>query len=118
MIRRTTKNRVREYVIAAILSLVIIWLLSLVWSIARKEEIARRTVGETKAELELLKEREEILRGNLAELSTDRGREDVLRKNFGVARPGEEVIIVVPPKEPPQPPPMPWWKRALNFIGL
>ena len=118
MIRRTTRNRLREYVIASVLSLVIIWLLSLIWSIARKEEIARRTVNETQAELALMEEREKVLKGNLAELETERGQEATLRQTFGVAKPGEEVIIVVPPKELPPPPPLPWWQKVLNFIGL
>jgi cell division protein FtsB len=108
----------REYVIAALLALVIIWLLSLIWSIARKEEIARKTVNETQAELALLEEREKILQANLAELATDRGQEATLRQTFGVAKPGEEVIIVVPPKELPPPPELPWWQKVLNFIGL
>lgn len=108
----------REYVIAALLALVIVWLLSLIFSIARKEEIARKTVAETRAELTQLKDRETTLQGNLDELSTDRGQEASLRQTFGVARPGEEVIIVVPKKELPPPPPVPWWARVLSWFGL
>lgn len=118
MIRRPTRNRLREYAVAAVLSLIIIWLLSLIWSIARKEEIARRTVNETRAELALMEERKNILRGNLAELETERGQEATLRQTFGVAKPGEEVIIVVPSKELPPPPPLSWWQKALDFIGF
>jgi cell division protein FtsB len=108
----------REYAIAAILALIIIWLLSLIFGIARKEEIARSAVGETRAELELLRERETILEANLAELATDRGQEATLRQAFGVAKPGEEVIIVVPEKQMVPPPTLPWWRKALNLIGL
>lgn len=118
MIRRTKKDRLREYVIAALLALIIIWLLSLIWSIARKEEIARGTVKETQAELSQTKEREAVLEANLAELNTDRGQEASLRQTFGVAKPGEEVIIVVPEKEVSAPPELPWWRKVLNFIGL
>ena len=116
--RRTTRNRVREYAVAALLVLVIIWLLSLIWSIARKEEIARSTVKETQAELEQIREREEILEANLAELNTDRGQEASLRQTFGVAKPGEEVIIVVPKKELVPPPPVSWWQKVLSFFWL
>ena len=118
MVRRPTRNRLREYALAALLALVIVWLISLIWSIGRKEEIARTTVNETQAELALLEEREKTLKENLTELSTERGHEASLRQTFGVAKPGEEVIIVVPEKDPPLPPPMPWWKRALNFFGI
>lgn len=118
MIRRTRKDRLREYVVAGILSLVILWLLSLIFNIARKEEIARHTVRETQAELSTLEERQATLEGNIKELDTERGQEATLRQDFGVAKPGEEVIIVVPEKEQPSPPPLPWWRRALNYIGL
>ncbi|MEA2701397.1 MAG: hypothetical protein QOE22_106 [Candidatus Parcubacteria bacterium] len=118
MIRRTAKNRAREYATAVVLALLIIWLLSLIWNIARKEEIARGTVRETQAELAQTKEREAILESNLAELGTDRGQEASLRQTFGVAKPGEEVIIVVPEKEVAAPPELPWWRKALDFIGL
>ena len=108
----------REYAIAALLSVVIIWLLSLVFGIARKEEIARRTVRETEAEFAQLKEREATLRGNLEELSTDRGQEATLRQTFGVAKPGEDVIIVVPEKHLAPPPSLPWWQKVLNWFGI
>ena len=108
----------REYIIAALLALVIIWLLSRIWSIARKEEIARQIVNETETELASLKEREEVLKGNIAELSTERGQEASLRQTFGVARPGEEVIIVVPEKNLPPPPELPWWQKVLGFFGI
>ena len=118
MIRRTTRSRLREYVVAAVLALVIVWLLSLIWSIARKEEIARSTVQETRAELAQIKEREATLEANLAELATERGREACLRQTFGVAKPGEEVIIVVPEKEIPPPPSVHWWQRVLHWFGI
>lgn len=118
MIRRTAKSRLREYFIAALLTLVIIWLTSLIWGIARKEEIARKTVQETQAELALLEERRKTLESNLAELSTERGQEANLRQTFGVARPGEEVIIVVPEEELPSPPELPWWRKVLNWFDF
>lgn len=117
-VRRTSRNRVREYVIAAALALLIVWLVSLIFGIVRKEELARKTVAETKLELAELEEREATLQANLAELATDRGQEASLRQTFGVARPGEEVIIVVPEKQLPPPPPVTWWARVLHFFGL
>ncbi len=118
MPRRPSKKRMGEYVIAGLLSLAIVWLLWLVWGIARKEEIARRAVADTRAELATLKERQGVLEGNLAELSTERGKEATLRQTYGVAKPGEEVIIVVPPKEATSTPVLPWWKKAFNWLGI
>ncbi|MBU2103493.1 hypothetical protein KKD81_03440 [Patescibacteria group bacterium] len=116
MPRKATKQRVGQYALAALLSLVVIWLLFLVWGIARKEEIARKAVDDRKAELALLTERQAILQDNIDELSTERGHEATLRQTYGVARPGEEVIIVVPPKEVPVVEEVPWYTRALDWI--
>lgn len=118
MVRRPYKNRAREYAKAAGLALLFVWLLFLIFGIARKEEIARQAVKDTRAELDALQAREAILQDNIDELATPRGQEAVLRQTYGVAKPGEEVIIVVPPKETPPPPPLPWWKKALLWIGI
>ena len=118
MARRPTKKRLKEYVIAGLLTFAILWLLWLVWGIARKEEIARKAVHDTRAELAILVERQKILEGNIAELSTERGKEATLRQTYGVAKPGEEVIIVVPPKEATTTPSLPWWKKTINWFGI
>lgn len=120
MKRRRAKRgfEVRDYAIAALLSLLLVWLLFLVFGIFRKEEVARQAVRETEQELAVLVERKETLAADLAALSTERGREATLRETFGVARPGEEVIIVVPPKEPEAPPPLPWWRKVMGWFGL
>jgi cell division protein FtsB len=108
----------REYAIAAILSLTIVWLLFLVFGIARKEEIARHAVKDTEAQLAALQARQSVLQQNLNDLNTPRGQEAVLRQTYGVAKPGEQVIIVVPSKNAPPPPPLPWWRQVLNWIGV
>lgn len=108
----------KEYAIAGALSLLIVWLLFLIWGIARKEEIARKAMDDRKGELAVLEERKAMLTGNLEELRSDRGQEATLRQTYGVARPGEEVIIVVPPKEPPPQPKLPWWQKVLGFFGI
>lgn len=118
MPRRPSKKRIGEYVLAAVLALVILWLLWLIWGIARKEEIARRTVRDTRAELAILRTRQQVLEENMKELSTERGKEATLRQTYGVAKPGEEVIIVVPPKEATTTVVLPWWKKTLNWLGF
>lgn len=118
MVRRKIKNQAKEYVIAGVLALLLVWLMWLVWGIAQKEEIARHAAKDTEAELATLDAREAVLKSNLDELSTARGQEATLRETFGVARPGEEVIIVVPTTATTTPPALPWWRRALGFFGL
>jgi cell division protein FtsB len=118
MSRRPSKKRIQEYVLAAGLTLLVLWLLWLVWGIARKEEVARHAVRDTRAELATLKERQRVLEGNLNELDTQRGKEATLRETYGVAKPGEEVIIVVAPKNATTTPKLSWWKRAFNWAGF
>lgn len=113
---RSKAARVREYIIAGLLALLIVWLLVLIVGIFRKEEIARRTAHETSAQLAILREREASLTESMAELKTPRGHEATLRETYGVARPGEEVIIVVPPKEATTTLPVPWWKKAVDWV--
>lgn len=104
--------------VAGLLALLVLWLTWLLYGIIRKEEIARRAVAETKAELQNLETRKEILNQNLAELNTERGHEATLRQTYGVAKPGEGVIIVVPPKEATSTPTLPWWRKFLGKLGL
>lgn len=92
------------------------WLSLLVAGIFKKQGIARQAVSDTQAELALLEERKNTLAANLAELDTERGQEASLRQNFGVARPGEEVIIVVPKKELPPPPELTLWQRIKEAV--
>ncbi len=116
MPRKATKQRVGQYALAALLALLLLWLMFLVWGIARKEEIARKAVNDRKAELALLTERQGILQQNIDELSTMRGHEATLRQTYGVARPGEEVIIVVPPKEVPVVEEKRWYEKLFEGV--
>lgn len=115
---KSRKQEAKQYVLVGVLALAILWLSFLVFGIARKEEVARRAVAETKAELASLEARKATLEANMAELGTDRGQEATLRQTYGVARPGEEVIIVVPPEEKPEAVQLPWYKKVLGFFGI
>jgi len=104
--------------ITVFLFAVIIWLCVLVISIFHKEEIARATVAETRAQLAALDARKTTLSGTVHDLDTDRGQEASLRETFGVAKPGEDVIIVVPKKELPPPPELTVWQKIKDFLGF
>ncbi len=108
----------KELVTAVILSFAIVWLVFLVVSIFRKEEIARKTVAGTKVELAALDTRKNDLSKTVSDMDTERGQEASLRETFGVARPGEDVIIVVPKTETAPPPQLTLWQRIKGFFGL
>lgn len=116
--RRGKGRNIKEYAKVAFLSLVIVWLLWLLFGIVRKEQIARHTVADTKGELIALASRKSVLEGNIEELKTPRGEEATYRDTYGVAKPGEGVIIVVPPKEATTTPLLPWWRVWLEKIGF
>lgn len=58
----------------------------------RRSEVA---LGESKAELQKLEERQDFIENELEFLSTPSGREVKLREKFGVGAPGEQVAIIV-----------------------
>ncbi len=118
MARRNKKATVREYVTVGGLSLLIVWFSYLVFGIVRKEEIARHTVADTRAQLNALALRKDTLKKDLDELATERGKEASFRQDFGVAKPGEDVIIIVPPKEVIPAPTLSWWQKTKAFFGF
>ena len=116
--RRPSSNRIREYAIAGVLSLALVWLLFLNWGILHKEEIARQAARSTKAELVALTARQQSLQATISDLATSRGQESQLRQTYGVAKPGEEVIIVVPPAATTTPPKLTWYQKIFDWFGF
>jgi cell division protein FtsB len=108
----------REVGIAIGLLVAIVWLGFLVVGIFHKEQIARTTVAETRAELASLEGRKKELAATVNGLETERGQEASLRETYGVAKPGEEVIIVVPHKDLPPPPEPTFWDKVKEFFGI
>ena len=116
--RPRRKVNTKDLVKTGLLLLAIVWLSFLVYSIYKKEEVARRTVHETQAETTALTARMQTLSGTVQDMNTERGQEASLRETFGVARPGEDVIIVVPKKDAPLPAPMTFWQKVKDFFGF
>jgi cell division protein FtsB len=118
MVRKPSKRRLKDYIWAAGLSLLLVWLVVINVSIFRKEEIARSTASDTQKQLAALQTRESSLNQNINELSTERGQEATLRETFGVAKPGEGVIIVVPPIVATTTPPVTFWQKWFGWAKL
>jgi cell division protein FtsB len=106
----------REGVVLALLLVIAYWLISLIWGLAGKAQIAITQSNEAKKELQSMEERKRSLEANLSSLDTDLGKDAAIRTAFGVARPGEEVIVVVPPKEATTTPEKTWWQKVMGWF--
>lgn len=109
-------KQLRQGVLLSVLILAILWLTSLIWSLAGKAKIAIREAREVQAQHQELQARKNTLQANLAALETERGRDGAIRTTFGVARPGEEVIVVVPPVVTTTTPEVSWWQKVLHWF--
>ncbi|MBU6490855.1 hypothetical protein KGQ25_01695 [Patescibacteria group bacterium] len=108
-------KQLRHGLILGMLSLAAFWLLSLIWGLAEKVQVAVSQAHDAQWQYQALEERKAALEQNLAALGTARGEDAAIRTAFGVARPGEEVIVVVPPVPPATTSPS-WWQRFLNWF--
>lgn len=106
----------RQGVLISIFLLIAFWLLTLIWGLAGKAQIAVSQARDAKWQYQTLEERKMMLEANLAALATERGQDAAIRTAFGVARPGEEVIIVVPPAPVATTTPPSWWQQILNWF--
>ena len=100
------------------LSVLLVWLISLNVGIGGKEQIAQKAAHDTQAQLASLKARQNTLQASINELSTPRGQEATVRETFGVAKPGEAEIVVVPPKIATTTPPVSFWHKWFWWVGF
>ncbi len=106
----------RQGFLIGMLLLVAFWLVSLIWGLLGKVQIAIEEAHKAQRQHQALEERRVTLEANLAALETARGRDSAIRTSFGVARPGEEVIVVVPPVAVAATTTPPWWQKILNWF--
>jgi len=109
-------RQLRQGVLFGVLLVAALWLTSLIWGIAGKVRIAVSEAQQARGRYTALEVRKATLEANLTELDTPRGKDAAIRRSFGVAKVGEEVIVVVPPPPSPPVPPLPWWRRILNWF--
>ncbi|MHB1163216.1 MAG: FtsB/FtsL family cell division protein [Minisyncoccota bacterium] len=109
-------NQWRQGSIIGVLLLVIFWLLSLIWGLAGKAERAVSQANDVRGQYQSLESRKTALEANLAALGTSRGQDAAIRTDFGVARPGEEVIVVVPPDQKAPTTTLSWWQKLFSWF--
>ena len=109
-------RQIRQGIVIGVTLVVAFWLLSLIWGLTGKAQVAIKKAHDAQREYRELEERKNTLQANLAALATDRGQDAAIRTALGVARPGEEVIVVVPPATAtPTATPL-WWQRVWDWF--
>lgn len=109
-------KQLRQGILIGVTVLVACWLLSLIWGLIGKAQIAVGEAHDVQLQYKELEARKQALEANLSTLATDRGLDAVIRTTFGVAKPGEEVIVVVPPSTTTPVSTPSWWQRILNWF--
>jgi len=90
------------------LILLLILLVLFAWKIfglIGKLEDTHKNKKAEEAKIEDLEKRKAQLTSDIEKLGTDKGKEEILRQNFGLAKEGEQLIVIVddPKTTPPQP---------------
>ena len=109
-------KQLRQGILIGVLLFAAFWLVSLIWGLVGKAQIAVLQANNAKRQYQTLEERRTALEANLSALETERGRDAAIRTTFGVARPGEEVIVVVPPATSTPTTTPSWWQKILNWF--
>ncbi|MFA5744976.1 MAG: hypothetical protein WC887_02055 [Candidatus Paceibacterota bacterium] len=110
-------KQIRQGILISVTLLISFWLLSLIWGLVGKAQVAVGEAHNAERQYLALEERKKSLEANLAVLATGRGRDAVIRTTFGVARPGEEVIVVVPPATATPTSTPSWWQKIVNWFN-
>lgn len=117
--RRDQKLKVyRDYTIVAGLVIFASFVVVGIVDLYQKEEIARTEATSARIEYENLAKRHQELTQQVEALESERGQEAILREDFGVALPDEEVIIILEKEVPDAPLPLPWWRKLFGYVGL
>ncbi len=109
-------RQLRQGLLIGFLLLVAGWLISLIWGLSGKVQIAVQEAHNAERQYKALEERKAVLQANIAALATERGQDAAIRTAFGVARPGEEVIVVVPPEPSTTTQSLSWWQKILSWF--
>ncbi len=109
-------SQLRQGLLTALYLLIAFWLGSLIYGLAGKARVAVNEARDAEREYKALEERKNRLEANIAALETPLGQDAAIRKTFGVARPGEEVIVVVPPQQATTTPEPTLWERVKGWF--
>ena len=101
---------------AVVLLIIVALAVQGVWGVYQKEQESEQLRLEAQAKLDDLQKRELELRGNIANLKSDRGIEATLRERYNLAAAGESMVVIIDPPAPsPQPQPTPFQRFKSMF---
>lgn len=96
---RIAKLLWRRVRIVGVLLLVLL-ALSGVWNIYKKERESRTLREDSTRRLQALSQQEHALQTSIDSLRTTRGKEEALRDQYAVGKPGEQLVVIVEPERP------------------
>ncbi|MBY0537913.1 septum formation initiator family protein [Patescibacteria group bacterium] len=105
--KRSLRGWLHSPIALVILGIIILFMMSVVYQryTIEQEMVARRE--EAEAHLQELEDRRADLEKKVEYLSNERGIEAEMRRNFDVARPGEQVVIILDEEKKPEIEPLP-----------
>ena len=92
-----------------------------VWNLYSKEQNVKDELANLLTQQSELQNRHSFLEGQIEKLQTSEGLEYELRKKFGVARAGEQVVVIVDEKEQATPVATStegFWQKLKALFGL
>ena len=119
--KRRFRRLIYSWPLRLLLVLLIILLASSVYRLYQKQQLVLAERQVVLDEVARLTARQKELAAEVARLETDRGVEELIRKNFNVVKTGEKVITLVTTPItttlPPLPPlPLPWWRIIIGWL--
>ena len=120
--RKRLKRSLFSKITLVLLAGLVFILSKAVWGVYAKNQLAEAGRRQAEAELVELETQEAELKEKVAWLATERGQEEVIRRNFSVLKPGEKMIIVVDNNTATTAAAEPaktngWWQAAVGAIG-
>ncbi|MFN3693005.1 MAG: FtsB family cell division protein [Candidatus Paceibacteria bacterium] len=93
--KRSWRGVLKSWWVVGILAFVCLFLLWVVYDRYTIERDMAKRRAEAEAHVAELKARKEHIKDKVEYLSSERGMEAEMRRNFDVAQPGEQVVIIV-----------------------